>query len=147
MAIDRADWHYGADDFPSELHPENGGTHIGMFLAWAILNKLASRELTEDWPDEIAAVKSRQMTGCAFLFKACDEKFWESDLSDEGNAFVAWYYSRPDGSMPYVDDYANALAEDLPTVYHVADTWENYDKVAPIVSAAHAEWKASQGRV
>jgi hypothetical protein len=145
VAIDRADWHYGGD-FPEDLPQESGGTHIGMFLAWAILNNLASQELNEDWPEEIASVKARQITGRDFLFKACDEKFWESDLSDEGNAFAAWYYSRPDGTMPYVDDYANALAEDLPTVYHVMDTWENYDKVAPIISAAYAEWKATLSR-
>ena len=37
MAYDRADWHYGGD-FPEGLPDENGGTHIGMFLAWVILN-------------------------------------------------------------------------------------------------------------
>ena len=118
-----------------------------MFLAWAILNNLVSLELYIDWPEEIASVKSRQITGRDFLFRACDEKFWESDLSDEGNAFAAWNYSRPDGTMPYVEDYANVLAEDLPTIYHVMDTWENYDKVAPIDgSAAYAEWKVIEGR-
>jgi hypothetical protein len=37
MAYDRADWHYGSD-FPNDVPDENGGTHIGMFLAWAIIN-------------------------------------------------------------------------------------------------------------
>jgi hypothetical protein len=145
MAIDRADWHYGGN-YPKELSPENGGTHIGMFLAWIILNNLEGSELKDYAQDSLRAVRTRQMTGREFLFKECDEKLIESDLNDEGNAFAAWYYSRPDDSMPYVADYADALANDLPTVYHVADTWENYDKVAPVISAAYAEWKATQGR-
>ena len=32
---DLTDWHYGGD-YPPDLPPENGGTHIGFFLAWAI---------------------------------------------------------------------------------------------------------------
>jgi hypothetical protein len=39
MAYDRADAHYGGN-FPSDLPPEAGATHIGMFLAWVILNGL-----------------------------------------------------------------------------------------------------------
>ena len=145
MAIDRADWHYGGD-YPEELPPKNGGTHIGMFLAWVIHNSLEGPELREYAQESLEAVKARRMTGCEFLFTECDEKLIESDLSDEANAFAAWYYSTPEGEMPYVDDYSNALAEDLPTVYYVADSWENYDKIAPIISAAYAQWKATQNR-
>ena len=41
MTYDKADWHYGGD-FPSDLKPEDGATHIGMFLAWIIENDLIS---------------------------------------------------------------------------------------------------------
>src|SRR5208283_1490800 len=91
MAIDRADWHYGGD-FPEDLPPEAGGTHIGMFLAWAIMNNLESVIQQEQAQEHLAAVRERRMTGCAFLFKVCDEKFCDADLSDEGNAFAQWYY-------------------------------------------------------
>ena len=39
MSYDRADWHYGGD-YPKDMPPENGGTHIGIFLAWAIIHHL-----------------------------------------------------------------------------------------------------------
>ena len=39
MAYDKTDWHYGGD-YPENLPSKNGGTHIGMFLAWAINNNL-----------------------------------------------------------------------------------------------------------
>lgn len=34
--IDRADWHYDGQ-YPKGLPPENGGTHIGMFLVWVAI--------------------------------------------------------------------------------------------------------------
>jgi hypothetical protein len=34
MAYDRIDWHSGGE-YPDDLPAENGGIHIGMFLAWA----------------------------------------------------------------------------------------------------------------
>ena len=40
MAIDNAAWHYGGN-FPEELPKENGGTHIGFFLAWIINKNIA----------------------------------------------------------------------------------------------------------
>jgi hypothetical protein len=51
MAIDRADWHYGGD-FPAELPDENGGTHIGMYLAWIINNHLEGELHHEDTDSE-----------------------------------------------------------------------------------------------
>lgn len=135
MAYDRADWHYGGD-YPEGLPPENGGTHIGMFLGWAIMNGLEGKFHRDESPTSLAAVRARQMTGRQFLNKECDEKFWEEDLSDEGNAFAKDYYQNC-----YFEDYEAALAGDLPTVYHVEDTWENYDKIAPHISRRFEEWK------
>lgn len=39
MKYDDASWHVGGD-FPKELPPEAGATHIGMFAAWCMLNGL-----------------------------------------------------------------------------------------------------------
>jgi len=139
MAYDRADWHYGGD-YPAGLPPENGGTHIGMFLGWAIMNGLEGQFHRDESPTALAAVRARQMTGRQFLFKACDEKFWEEDLSDEGNGFAKDYYE----SNRYLDDYEAALAGDLPTLYHVEDTWQNYDRIAPVISQRFEEWRRTR---
>ena len=82
-----------------------------------------------------------------FLFRSCDGKFWEEDLSDAGNAFAAWYYSGEGGRGygKFIDDYESALASDLPTVYDVSDTWANYDALAPIINQRFAEWKSRTG--
>lgn len=42
MAYDRIDWHSGGD-YPAGLPEENGGIHIGMFLAWAFGQGMAGR--------------------------------------------------------------------------------------------------------
>src|SRR5688572_20288592 len=97
VAYDRADWHYDGD-YPEDLPPENGGTHIGMFLAWAILNDLHGELHREESADAVAALKRREITGRAFLFSQCDEKFTDEDLNATGNAFAEAYYSANDDS-------------------------------------------------
>jgi len=141
MAYDKADWHSGGD-FPSDLPPENGGTHIGMFLAWAILRHLEGEFHREESPDDLEAVRNREMTGRDFLFKVCDGKFWEEDLSEEGNAFAAHYYGPGGAPGQYFNDYSEVLEGDVAGTYYVADTWENFNKLAPVIDRRFAEWKS-----
>ena len=141
MAYDRADWHYGGD-YPEGLPPENGGTHIGMFLAWAIHRGLEGAIHHEDAADEqaLAAVRERRMTGREFLINQCDEKFWEDDLSEEGNRFARSYYA----TNRYYEDYEAALAASLPTLYHVEDSWGNFDKISTVLDRRYQEWKSRE---
>ena len=148
-AYDKAKWHFEGD-FPEDLPPENGGTHIGMFLAWAILNGLEGELHREESKRDLARVRSRKWTGREFLFRDCDGVLCEDDLSDEGNAFARSYFSDPDGDGygKYLADYGKALGTaKLPSDYHVADTWENYDKLAPVIDKRYAAWKKKQTAV
>jgi hypothetical protein len=141
MAYDRADWHYGGD-YPKDLPPENGGTHIGMFLAWAIMNGLEGAFHGKESSVSLAAVRARQMTGRQFLFQECDEKFWEEDLNDEGNAFAKDYYDSSNApGFRYDEDYDRIFGAGLPTLYHLEDTWHHYDKIAPVISQRFEEWR------
>ena len=142
MAYDRADWHYGGD-FPKDLPPEAGGTHIGMFLAWAITRELEGLFHREESAASLQAVRERRMTGREFLTKECDEKFWAEDLSDEGNAFAEAYYQK-DGAASYLADYEEAFGAGRPSLYHVEDTWTNLDLIAPVLDWRLSEWRASR---
>ncbi len=142
MAYDRADWHYGGD-YPSELPSENGGTHIGIFLAWVINNNLEGQLHREESQQSLKAVRNREITGREFLEKECDEKFWEEDLNEDGNAFAKYYYE----SDIYFSDYEVTLIENLPTLYHIENSWENYDKIAPIISSSYREWKECEAKM
>ena len=135
MAYDKMDWHYGGN-FPEDLPPENGGTHIGMFLAWAIIQGLSGELHDEESPQALVAVRERRMTGHEFLQKMCDERFWEEDLNEEGNRFASAYYAGTAGNAygPYIGDYETILGSRYPTLYHAEDSWENYDLTAEQIS-------------
>ncbi|HSZ58784.1 MAG TPA: hypothetical protein VK797_24150 [Tepidisphaeraceae bacterium] len=113
MVYDKAKWHSDGD-FPKNAPPENGGTHIGIFLAWAINHDMASDELIADAGDSIPAVKERRMTGRTFLFRYLDGVLGEGDLNERGNAFARHYYKK------YMGEYDRLARRKLPTAYHVA---------------------------
>ena len=139
-SIDRMDWHYGGD-FPEGLPTENGGTHIGMYLAWVINNDLIGEMHLEDASESILAVKNRQITGRDFLIQECDEKFWNDDLNEEGLAFTNYYYSDDSGMKLYIQDYEQILSNEVESTYYVEGTWNNYDKIARVIDIRYKEWK------
>ncbi len=135
MKYDDASWHYGGD-FPEDLPSEAGATHIGMFVAWGMLNGLAGVLYTDEFPKDLERLRKRQLTPGQFLIECSDEKFVDEDLNDEGNAFAAAYFDDM-----YVSDYESTLASTLPSIYHVSDTWENFDKLSPIIAKRFSAWK------
>ena len=139
-SYDRIDWHYGGD-FPKNLPPENGGTHIGMFLTWIIESDLIGDLHREESQELLQKVLNRQITGRDFLIEACDEKFWEEDLNEEGNEFTKYYFDSDDGDLNYVNDYSQILGDDLESLYEVEDSWENYDKLKPILDSRYRTWR------
>lgn len=48
------------------------------------------------------------MTGTDFLFKYCDEKFFDEDLNEQGNAVTSKYYGT---NGHYLGDYAARFAD------------------------------------
>jgi hypothetical protein len=134
MKYDDASWHYGGD-YPKDLPSEAAATHIGMFLAWAILRDLVGDLHREDSQASLEKVRTRHMTGREFLLKECDEKFTDEDLSELGNEFALSYYEQT-----YLTDYCDTLVEG-DTAYHVADTWENFARLAKVLDRRLAEWQ------
>jgi hypothetical protein len=139
-SIDRAEWHY-AGDFPRDLPPECGGTHIGMYLAWIVQRNLGSATLRKYARDSLPLLQARKITGRELLFTELDEKFFETLLSKEGRGFTRDYYE----SGCYIDDYDEVLGGSLPTIYHVADSWTNYDKLAPVIDDRFTRWQQGTG--
>ena len=137
MVYDKAKWHSGGN-FPKDVAPENGGTHIGFFLAWAVVHDLVSEDLREDGGEDVLAVKERRMTGRTFLFKHLDGVLSEDDLNEHGNEFARYYYNS------YMGQYDRLIRTRLPTAYHAKDIWGNYDAVAKLIDKHYAAWQASQ---
>lgn len=141
-SIDRADWHSGGD-FPKDVPEENGGTHIGMYLTWIIDNDLTSEFCKEEFNKGLGEVKSRIITGRDFLFEHCDGKFWNDVLNDIGQKFTEDYYT----SILYYDDYVKTLDNDEETIYHIENSWKNYEKLKPILDKRFKKWKARKEKI
>ena len=138
MKYDDASWHYGGD-FPEGLPDEAGGTHTGMFVAWALLAGLGGDIHLVECPEDIEALKARDMTPGAFFLKFCDGKFTDEDLSEEGNAFAQRYFKfEGDG---FLSDYTNVLPDTLPSLYHAPDSWETYEVLKPVFDRRLNEWR------
>jgi len=140
MSYDRADYDYSTEEQP--LPKGHAATHIGMFLAWAVLNDLENDFHRQHSAELLVRLRRREITGRQFFEAACKEQFAEKDLNPEGNEFAEYYYRDNAGERgAYFTDYKKVLAKDLPGFWHVADVWENYDKLAPVITRRYQEWK------
>jgi hypothetical protein len=138
MKYDDASWHYGGD-FPADLSKEAGGTHAGMFVAWALLSGLGGDLHTSECPEDLEALQSRTITPGAWYLRFCDGKFTDEDLSEEGNSFGTSYFKfEGDG---FLTDYAGAVPDHLPSVYHMPDTWETFDLLKPVFDRRYEIWR------
>jgi len=140
MSYDRADYDYSTEG--ERLPPGHAATHIGMFLAWAALHRLINDYHEQHSAQLVAKLRNRQLTGREFFQAACQEQLAEKDLNVEGNAFAEHYYRDAAGERgAYFADYKETLAADLPSFWHVADTWANYDRLEPVITRRYEEWK------
>ncbi|WP_299117427.1 hypothetical protein [uncultured Winogradskyella sp.] len=148
---DDVSWHYGGD-FPKDLSKKNGATHTGMFIKWCIDNNLFSEELEDDAKEEIRQLKDREITGAEFLINVCDEKFTDNDLNELGNEFAQDYYEDDTtfGAKNgcYGENYCDLFNEkaekqgfEYESIYHIEDTYKNYDFLKPIIDKRFEEWK------
>lgn len=140
MAYDRADYDYSTEEQP--LPKGHAATHIGMFLAWAALHGLLNDYHEQHSAQLVGQLRARQITGRQFFQAACQEQFAEKDLNVQGNAFAESYYRDSAGQRgAYFADYKQVLAARLPSFWHVADTWDNYEKLAPVINQRFETWK------
>lgn len=130
MKYDDASWHSGAKNFPTDLLPDSAATHTGLYVAWAMLAGLGSHEFYDDFGDEVQKLRTRAITPSQ-VYKVMDGKFTNHDLSAEGNLFTGSYFDFQKGQ--FHNDYEQALCRRLPSMYHVADSWDSYDKLKPVL--------------
>ena len=137
MKYDDASWHQRGD-FPRSLPTAAGATHTGMFVAWALLSGLAGPVHKEVFAEELQQLRARRITPGRYFLSVCNGKFTDMDLDERGNAFVCNYFDFDSGD--YLQDYEAALCADLPSLYHVPDTWESFDRLKPVIDSRFLEW-------
>jgi hypothetical protein len=140
MIYDAAVWHYEGD-FPADLPRAAGATHMGMFLAWMLLNGEGADRHAADLPPLL----ERRITPGAWFLAHCDEQLTDADLSTEGNRFAQAYYlfdedRLDEGEPSFLPDYAKSFP-DAEFAYSVPDDWATYDRLAPILAHRFALWR------
>jgi hypothetical protein len=140
IVYDKAKWHHEGD-YPKGLPEENAFTHTGMFLAWLADRGLLSPAFVEDFQEELQQLNERRITPGRF-FQIVDGVLASDMLNDDGNTFSGAYYTLEN---KYFDDYQDILVLTLPSVYHVADTWENCEKLKATIDRRYNEWRQSNG--
>lgn len=106
---------------------------------WTLLSGLGGEIQSEE---DISSLRSRTTTPGAFFLDVCDGKFRDEDLNDKGNAFTQAYFDFEKGKYPV--DYEAAIGGGLPELYHVKNTWENFDKLHPVLQDRFLEWEKDQ---
>jgi hypothetical protein len=137
IVYDKAKYHLDGA-FPRELETGQSYIHTGMFLGWIIDHGFYSNLFGKEFYKLIAAFKARELTG-AKVFEACHGILTDEMLSAEGNKFAQDYFDFDRDK--YQQDYSELLCKELPSMYHVADTWLNYERVKNMIDKRYLDWK------
>jgi len=138
-AYDKAKWHYGADNFPSNQPNLFGFVHTGFFLTWLAENGLLSSFVLEESAAEVKTTIDRLSSPIA-LYEVWDGVLCGDMLNEKGNKFALWYYERK-----YFSDYAEVFFESE-CIYSVNPSWENYDLIKLVISKKYNKWIASKDK-
>lgn len=141
IVYDKAKYHYDGN-YPKGLPEEKAFVHTGMFLGWIIDQGFYSEEFAQE-AEQIELFRQRKITG-AKVYEWWDGALVDDMLNEEGNAFTQYYFDFQKGM--YLEDYDEVLAGDLPSLYHVEDSWENYASIKQRIDQRYEDWKANRGR-
>lgn len=124
-------------NFPEALPIEAAHVHIGMFLGWMIEHNLVSPYFEEEARTQIIRFLRREIS-CTLLSELWDGTLGSDLFTETGNMFVYYYY----GGGIFRKDYQTLLMEPgMPSIYHVADNWSNFEKLSRRMNERYFEWR------
>jgi hypothetical protein len=127
-------------NFPANLPIEQAYVHIGMYLGWVIENTLYSDFYEDEGYNQIFRFKRREIS-CTILSELWDGYLGHELFNSKGNLFTYYYY----GGGVYHSDYQQILVKNLPSLYHVQDSWTNYEKIKQQIDMRFQDWKKLAG--
>jgi predicted DNA-binding WGR domain protein len=142
ITFDKADWHYSGD-FPKGLSNHQAYIHIGFFVGWLINNSFYDQEFEKNNFEGIKLFNAREITAPTFFDRYLDGIFSADYLKDEAIKFSLYYYSLDLSKSLYINDVIDSLSYDLPSVYHIEDSWSNFDKIYKVIDQRFIEWKST----
>ncbi|WP_284125699.1 DUF7832 domain-containing protein [Parerythrobacter aestuarii] len=142
MKYDDASWHYGGQ-FPADLPQVAGATHIGMYLAWAIMAGLGVDPVDEVDAEELKELSRYAITPGRWFHEKRDGIFSSGDLNAEGQAFTRAYYANEKGPLEgpntYFADYNDVFQTN--ETYRVTDRWSNFYHLRARLDPRLAMWR------
>ena len=139
IVFDKADWHYGGD-FPSDLSTDQAYVHTGFYIGWLLDRNLFAEDFIKSNGAAINKFLNREITAVSFYKNQMDGLFESNDLKDEAIEFTKYYFNEDFSKSRYISDYIDLLCSHLPTVYHVKDSWENFDFMEKKIDERFKEW-------
>ncbi|RLB92245.1 MAG: hypothetical protein DRH26_06695 [Deltaproteobacteria bacterium] len=140
IIYDKAKYHIEGD-FPEDLDEKQAYVLTGFFVTWLSLNELFSDLIITDYKEKFDNLKNKEISPSDF-YKAIGGVFSEDMLTQEGNLFTQQYFDFDNGQ--YLDDYDYLLSEKLPSFFHVADTWENYEIISTKINSRFIGWEKNR---
>lgn len=132
MKYDDASWHMG--DAKSEAH---AGAHIGLYFRWCLAADLVSEEHTEEEElvQELDRVRKGELSATEYLWENTSGKLADVDLTDDGDLFTRWFYSKR---------YLNLLLESVgKDAYAFTEDEVDFSRLRLHLDEAFRKWKAS----
>lgn len=137
IIFDKAKWHFN-NDFPEDLSEYQAYIHTGFFLGWLIKHNLISEELNSECKEGIKDFLEGRITSSQFYKDYLDGVFTSEDVNSNAIDFVCYYFDFEKGY--YLKDYEQVLASNLPTLYHVKDTTNSFEKISAIINNRYKEF-------
>lgn len=140
IVFDKAKWHIN-DNFPKDLDLHQSYVHSGLFICWLIDKGLFEDEFKTENSIGINFLLARQIAPSQFYSDYLDGVFDAAGMTQEAIKFTTEYFDFEKGN--YVTDYLATLdpLDKLASIFHVTDTWENYDKLKSIIDKRYLEWR------
>jgi hypothetical protein len=139
--FDKAQWHLD-NEYPKDLPTINAYTHTGYYLGWIILNKLTSKEFSNMHHEYILNFLNKNISSVQIYLNQLDGVFSSNDVNEIGYKFTKEYFDFESGN--YLIDYENNLCFGLPTLFHIKDTFENFNIVCKFIDKRFEEFKQKQ---
>ena len=131
--LDKIKWHAEGEYYPVGMPREQAATHMGMFLAWAIDNRLASEKHAAENP-LVRRLQERSITPGEYFRQMCGEWLQDVDFNQRGEALADALYDE------YLYEYGYLFSSDLDSLYHAPDTWATYEVVHELLDSLFGEW-------
>lgn len=105
----------------------------GMLFGWLARRSLLSAEYNDE--SLVSKIVEKKITGPQ-LFETHDGVLSSELVNSEGTKFLDFYLRK------YSKDFQKCFSVSEESIHHVADTWENFEKLSLLLDSRFEKWKS-----